>query len=125
MWLWLWLWLGLWLRLGLNLTLLLTMIIEHYRHIITHFKYVHNASWIGALSKMLPRFWPCHLNPACSDLCRYKHFSTAFPQDWYYAIKDDGSNQFPVAAMSFSKLFRAHLQECLHFVQFLTVDRAC
>ncbi len=35
MWLWLW--------LGLTLTLLIVMIKQHYRHIIMHYKYVHNA----------------------------------------------------------------------------------
>ncbi len=32
-----------WLGLGLTQTLLTSMIIQRYRHIITHFKYVHNA----------------------------------------------------------------------------------
>ncbi len=31
------------LGLELTLTLLITMIILHYRHIVTHFKYVHNT----------------------------------------------------------------------------------
>ncbi len=42
------------LGLGLSLTLLMTMIIWHYRHIITHYKYVHNALQMHAFSKMLP-----------------------------------------------------------------------
>ncbi len=44
---------GLWL--GLTLTLLITMIIQHFRHIITHYNYVHNALQMHALSKMLPK----------------------------------------------------------------------
>ncbi len=37
-----------------RLALLVTMIIEHYRCIITHYRYVHNALLTDALSKVLP-----------------------------------------------------------------------
>ncbi len=40
---WLWLVLGVRVSSKLTLTLLITMIIQHYRHIITHYKCVHNA----------------------------------------------------------------------------------
>ncbi len=52
---WSWVWLGLWLRLGLTLALLITMITQHYRHIITHFKYVHNVLSEDTLNKLLSR----------------------------------------------------------------------
>ncbi len=44
-----------WLGLELTLTLLITMIIQHYRHTITHYEYVHNALWMRAFSKVLQR----------------------------------------------------------------------
>ncbi len=39
-----------------RLTLLVTIIIEHYRCIIMHYRYVHNALPIDAVSKVLPKF---------------------------------------------------------------------
>ncbi len=41
-----------WLWFGLNVTLLLALIIQHYRCIIMHYTYVHNALWMDALSKV-------------------------------------------------------------------------
>ncbi len=38
-------------RFRVNLTFLVTMILQHYRHIIMRYKYVHNALWIKALKQ--------------------------------------------------------------------------
>ncbi len=67
-------------------TLSISMIIQHYRHIITHYKYVCNVLYMNALSKELPFFltsWtvcpdvtgPDVSNPPvmCSCLCVCQH----------------------------------------------------
>ncbi len=43
-----------WLGSELTLTLLISMIMQHYRHIIMHYKYVHNALQVDPLSNVLP-----------------------------------------------------------------------
>ncbi len=40
---------GLGVGLGLTVTPLITMITWHYRHIITHYKYVHNVLQMRAM----------------------------------------------------------------------------
>ncbi len=42
--------LGLELGLGITLTLLITMIIRYFKCFVKHYKYVNNASQMGALS---------------------------------------------------------------------------
>ncbi len=45
-----------WLWLGSTLIILpITVIIQHYRCIIMHYKYVHNASQMDALSEIIPK----------------------------------------------------------------------
>ncbi len=59
--LYMWLWFE--LLLGSTLSLLVTMIIQHYKHIITHYEYVHN---IDGCFKVPPRFSSsCFLFAVC------------------------------------------------------------